>query len=192
LPPGVALHGIRRCRRTPTAQGTGMSEGVRQQSRRRKEITKRDWINLGKIHRRPREDLRSRSSNIFFEKDQGKKPQRSEIGFYKRTFSSLRIETSMPTREQSLAYTDPNGRCLHRLAVKGSVGICIEAFIEVRQYSVQEATIETLLLTIRKTNRIQVRGVTALRAFWWHTILDNRRVSQFSGWTGLPGTISGS
>src|SRR5437667_6734557 len=72
-------------------------------SRRRREITKPDWIILEQDTIRQHKDaLRVLIPKILFSRKIRAKPQRSEIGFYKRTFSSLRTGTSMPTRETIL------------------------------------------------------------------------------------------
>jgi RHS repeat-associated protein len=81
------------------------------------------------------------------------------------------------TRNNPLAYTDPNGRCSAPAGLsKGNVGICIEAFIasatingvgrgDNRDFAPNDPS---------KTNRIQVQGLISRSTFAWDTSLKGR------------------
>jgi len=98
------------------------------------------------------------------------------------------------TRNNPLAYTDPNGRCSAPAGLsKGNVGICIEAFIasptikgigrgDNRDFAPNDPS---------KTNRIQVQGLISRSDFAWNTTLKPKASdSHLLIGPGFPGKIT--
>jgi RHS repeat-associated protein len=101
-------------------------------SRRRSEITKQGWDYFGARYYSSAQGRFTSPDpqNIIFEKDQGKTAEERNRILQAYLFQPQNWNKYAYTRNNPLAYTDPNGRCSAPAGLsKGNVGICIEAFI---------------------------------------------------------------
>lgn len=109
-----------------------MSDGVRQQftSKERDNETGLDYFGARYYSSSQGRFTSPDPQNIIFEKDQGKTAEERNRILQAYLFQPQNWNKYAYTRNNPLAYTDPNGRCSAPAGLsKGNVGICIEAFI---------------------------------------------------------------
>jgi len=133
--------------------------------------------------------------NIIFDKNRGRNADERARILQSYMVQPQNWNRYAYTRNNPLAYTDPNGRCSAPAGLsKGNVGICIEAFIasptikgigrgDNRDFAPNDPS---------KTNRIQVQGLFSRSAFAWNTHLEPsaNRSQLVIGGRGWQGTIT--
>jgi RHS repeat-associated protein len=180
LPPGVVLPGMPAMQggRT-TAQGYGMADGVRQQftSKERDNETGLDYFGARYYSSAQGRFTSPDPQNIIFEKDQGRNAEEREQILKRYLLQPQNWNKYTYTRNNPLAYTDPNGRCSAPAGLsKGNVGICIEAFIasstfmgigkgDNRDFAANDPD---------KSFRVQVQGIFTRGHFDWSASLQPR------------------
>lgn len=176
LPPSVVLPGLMQGGRT-TAQGYGMYDGVRQRftGKERDNETGLDYFGARYYSSAQGRFTSPDPQNIIFEKDQGKNAEERDQILKSYLFQPQNWNKYTYTRNNPLAYTDPNGRCSAPSGLsKGNVGICIEAFIasstfmgigkgDNRDFAANDPN---------QTFRVQVSGVITRGNFEWSAHLE--------------------
>src|SRR5712692_6132961 len=173
LPPGVSLPGLSTMQgaRT-TAQGYGMNDGVRQQftAKERDNETGLDYFGARYYSSAQGRFTSPDPQNIIFEKDQGRTAEERDRILRSYLIQPQNWNKYAYTRNNPLAYTDPNGKCSAPAGLsKGNVGVCIEAFIasstfmgigkgDNRDFAANDPS---------KTFRVQVSGVITRGNFDW-------------------------
>jgi RHS repeat-associated protein len=114
------------------AQGYASGDGVRQQftAKERDNETGLDYF-LARYYSSPQGRFTSTDpQNIIFEKNRGRNADERARILQSYLVQPQNWNRYAYTRNNPLAYTDPNGRCSAPAGLsKGNVGICIEAFI---------------------------------------------------------------
>lgn len=176
LPPGVVLPGITDSGRT-MAHGYGIDDGVRHQftGKERDNETGLDYFGARYYSSAQGRFTSPDPRNIIFEKDRGKTAEERARILNDFLFNPQNWNQYSYVRNNPLAYRDPDGKCSAPAALsKGSVGVCIEAFIAAptfrgfgkgdnRDFAANDPT---------KTFRVQVQGVFAREGSGWSFTLD--------------------
>jgi len=159
-----------------TAQGYGMNDGVRQQftAKERDNETGLDYFGARYYSSAQGRFTSPDPQNIIFEKDQGRTAEERDRILRSYLIQPQNWNKYAYTRNNPLAYTDPNGKCSAPAGLsKGNVGVCIEAFIasstfmgigkgDNRDFAANDPS---------KTFRVQVSGVITRGNFDWSASL---------------------